>query len=135
MTVVVASNPSADTINLSKGTKVEGFAAEAIPALSAVHIDSAGAIALSLGAAADAAGAIVGVVPRDAITGEPVTAYGVGTVYQWDSTGSLTPGQQLFLAVAGGIDDVATTGDVTGHFVAISTTDVMLIALQSIGGL
>ena len=134
MAVVVASFPSADTINLQKATKVEGFAAGTIPDFSAVHIYNYGAIALSLGAAADADGAVIGVVPRDALVGEPVTAYGIGTVFQWDSLGSLTPGQQLFLAVAGGLDTVTTTGDVTGKFVAVSTTDVMLIALQGIGG-
>lgn len=136
MAVVASSNPGADNINAQKTAKVEGFvgSGETLPALSAGYFQADGSIALSLGAAANAAGAVHGVCLRTAETGEPVTLYGAGTVFQWTDAGSLTPGAQYFLGAAGGVDDAATLGDSTGVFVAISNTDLMLIKLQGIGG-
>ena len=86
MAGVASSNPGADNVNAQKSTKVEAFVAtgETLPALSACYIDSDGAVALSLGAAADAAGAIHGVCMRTAVAGEPVTLYGVGTCFSMD---------------------------------------------------
>jgi len=135
MTAVVSSNPGADNINAQKSTKVEGFAAATIGALVACRVNSAGAIVPSDGTLADAAAAVHGVSLRQANSGEPVSIYGIGTVFQWTSAGTLTPGAAYFVLgdAAGGVDDSATTGDSTGVFVAVSTTDLMLVKLQTVG--
>ncbi len=135
MTAVVASNPSIDAVTAQKsGVISDVIAGETIPACVAVRIDDSTALVVaSLGAAEDIASAVHGICPRAALINEPVAIYGVGTRFQWDSTGSLVPGAQYFLGATGGVDDTTTAGDEGGIFIAVSTKDLVLIALLGIG--
>ena len=137
MAVVAANKPSMGGVSGQKATVVSGnkFLGGAVPnACMAGRIDGSGNIVISLGAAANDAGAVHGIIPRSGIAGEPGALYGVGTVFTWDASGGLTPGNRYYLAAAGGVDDASTLGDTTGIFVAVSTTELMLVQLKGIGG-
>lgn len=136
MTAVVASNPSMDGVTAQKAGVISDLkAGGTIAPLVACVIEADGDVVPSNATAATLPGAIHGVIPRGAVVGEPVALYGVGTRFQWDDTGGLTPGAQYFVLAnaAGGIDDTATVGDTLGAFIAVSTTDLVLIRLQGVG--
>lgn len=135
MATVASSNPGVDTITARKATHISDLVAgENLGACEACYIDSDGTVKKSLGAAANAAGAVLGIVSRAALAGEVVTLHGVGTRFQWTDAGSLTPGAPYYVAAAGGIDNATQLGDTTGCFVAADVNDLVLIKLQSVGG-
>lgn len=135
MTAVTPVNPGVDTITAQKATVISDLVAgEALRQCVACVIEADGQVAETLAAAANAAAAIHGITPRAAAAGEPVTLLGVGTRFQYDGDGGLTPGAAYFVGATGGIDDATALGDVTGAFVAVSATDLVLIKVTPVGG-
>lgn len=93
-------------------------------AMTPVYLHTDGKVYIGLGAAANAAAVLFGWTTRGARAGQPVTlAQGVGMCGKYaDET--LTPGQKLYLAAAGGLDTVAQTGDAVGIAQAIDASEI-----------
>lgn len=70
--------------------------------------------------------AFIGIAPRPAKAGQPLTAYATGTRFK-ATDGGLTPGNIYYLSdTAGLIADAATTKDTKGTFYAVSTQDLVV---------
>lgn len=106
----------------------EVFAGENLDAAAPCYIKSSdGKIYMGNGTAANEAAEIAGFTPRAYQAGEPVTLFGLGTRFRYGS--GLTPGDVYFLAAtAGRLDSVPTTGDSNGMAIAVSATDIVVIA-------
>lgn len=117
---------SGDTNQLKKCPHITGLmTGEAIDGGAPCYIDSTtGSIFMCDGTAADQKAVIAGWAPRDAILGEPLTLFGIGARFSY-SSGTLTPGQKLYLGTTKGrLDTAATTGDAVGAAQAVNTTDI-----------
>jgi hypothetical protein len=113
------------------GPQVSGLiAGAAIPALAFCYIKAAdGKVYPTDATALDEKAQLIGLCPRAANAGEPVTLFGESTVFKY-SDGLLTPGARYFLDVAanaGGLNTVATTGDPVGKVQAISASSMRIV--------
>lgn len=88
---------------------------------------SDGKVYRTTAAAADEKAKILGIAPRQANAGEPITVLpGPGQVAKYSDAG-LTAAQVLYLAEAAGqLSSTATTGDAVGVAQAIDTSNIRL---------
>lgn len=132
MADVTRTNPSLDAATGQFADQISGLVCgEDIAAGDACYIKGAdGAIYKANGTAADEKAKCAGFAPKAAKSGEPLTLYGPGARFQYDSAAGLTPGKPLFIsATAGALGDAATTGGTVPVAKAITTTDIVVIAL------
>lgn len=74
------------------------------------------------GTAADNLAEVSGFAAAAYATGEKVTLWGPGSIFEYDEAGGMTAGDRFFLAAtAGRLDDTATTGGTTAIATAIDT--------------
>jgi hypothetical protein len=132
MATVARSGASYDASTSAFCLHIAGLlAGEAISAGDALYIKSDGKLWKSNGTAATAPAAFIGLAAGDADSGEAVTAYGVGSRWRYDKAGSLTPGAKYYVsATAGRLDTAATTGGTVAVAEAVSTKDIILIAVS-----
>lgn len=82
---------------------------------------------------AKATAVVAGFTAQAVPSGDPVTLYGIGSIFTYDSAGGLTKGQRLYVsATAGRLDAAATTGDTEGVALALTT---QLIVVTRLGGI
>lgn len=128
--VAKSSKASFDPVSGMLNPPITRPAGEAIlGAVTPVYLGTDGKVYNALGAAANAAAVLFGWSFGAAAIGEPCDIYqGVGTLAKYaDET--LTPGQKLFLAAAGGLDTAATTGDAVGIAQAVDPSTIRLTRL------
>lgn len=127
--VTRASDANMDMTTGSKIPTITGvLAAEDLDIAAPCHINSSGTVEMSNATAANADAKVQGFTPRAVKSGQPVTLFGPGTRFRYAASG-LTPGNTLYLgATDGRLDDGATTGDSTGVAVAVSATDIVVMA-------
>ncbi len=125
------NNPSLDGSTGQFADQISGLlCGEDIAAGDACCIKSDGLIYKADGSAADQLAKFAGLAPKAAKSGEPLTLYGPGARFGYDSEAGLTPGVPLFVSVtAGALADAASTGGTAPVAKAISTTDIVIIAL------
>lgn len=113
--VTRSANASVETGSAQRAPQVLGIALSAIDAGAPCYIDgTTGQIAMCNATAANALAVVAGVAARAANAGEPVTLYGVGSIWHY-SDADLTAGAILYVAAtAGRLDTAATTGDAVG---------------------
>lgn len=136
-TAIPWSSASADPMTAQWAPQIADLVAGDDLAIGACcYIDSAGLVQLCDATAADVKGSFHGCPGRTVLTGQPVTLFGPGTRFLYDSAAGLTKGAQLFLDVlgTGSLIDTAQTGDSTGVAVALNTTDIMITNYKLIGG-
>lgn len=104
------------------------IAGEDLDAAAPCYINSTdGLVYMSTGAAANEAAEFVGMTPRAAKEGEPVTLFGLGARFRY-SDGGLTPGDKYFIgATAGRLDTAATTGGTVAIARAVTANDIVII--------
>lgn len=104
------------------------IAGENIAACDMVYLKAAdGKVYRTTAAAADEKAKILGIAPRQANAGEPITVLqGPGLVAKYSDAG-LTKAAVLYLAEAAGqLSSTATTGDAVGVAQAIDTSNIRL---------
>lgn len=129
--VAKSSRASMDATTGMIAPQISGLiAGAAIPLLSLCYIKGAdGKVYPCDATAADEKALVAGICPRAANAGEPVTLFGLGTVFKY-SDALLTPGARYYVDVAanaGGLNTVATTGDAVGKVQAITTSACRLV--------
>jgi hypothetical protein len=99
------------------------FAGEALAAAAPCYISvSDGLVYEGDGTAATNAAEVSGFTARPHATGEAVTLWGPGAIFEYDEAAGMTAGDRFFLAAtAGRLDDTATTGGVTAIATALDT--------------
>jgi len=127
--VTRASDAHMDIVTAQKAPQISGLlAAEDLDIAAPCHVNSSGTVEMSNATAANADAKVQGFTARAVKSGQPVTLFGIGTRFRYASSG-LTPGNTYYLgATDGRIDDGATTGDSTGIAVAVSATDLIVMA-------
>ena len=96
----------------SGGPGEEFLAGEAISAGSPCYMDPAdGLIYLCDATANDEKAVVMGWAAKDRAAGQVIDLLGIGTIFNYDEDGGLTPGDLFYLATtAGRLDDAAQTG-------------------------
>lgn len=121
--ITKVGTPSLSSLLLSPENKISGLlAGEAIGPGDPCYVKNDGKVWKSLGAGVNAAAKVRGYALAAAQVGEAVTLMRQGE--QRYGSG-LTPGADVFLAVAGGFDTAATTGGTAPIGYAIDTTRIM----------
>lgn len=125
------SNASIDAIQGTKAPYISALVAnEALDALAPCVIDADGGVSMSDGTSNNAAAKCHGFTPKAYGAGEAVTLYGPGTRAEYGS--GLTPGAPLYVAAtAGRLDTAATTGGLAPVAVAVSATEIVVVALTA----
>jgi hypothetical protein len=132
MATVTRSGASYDASTTVFALHLAGLlAGEALSAGDACYIKSDGKVWKSNGTAVNAAAAFIGLAAGDTDSGEAVTVVGIGSRWKYDKAGSLTPGAKYYVsATAGRLDTAATTGGLVAVAEAVSTKDIILIAVS-----
>lgn len=135
--MAVVARPTNCGIDLTSARFMPAFKAilgEDVEACTPLRIDPADGMLYKADGAALATTEFMGISPRAGVASEPMTVFGVGTVFSYSGTksaGTLTPGNRYYVSdTAGEIDDAATTGDPNGVFRAINTHELMVIAFS-----
>lgn len=126
-----STTPSIDSIQGVKAPYLSALVAgEPLDALAACYIKSDGTVWMSDGTSDNAAAKCHGFTPTSYASGAPVSIYGPGTRAEYGS--GLTPGAPLYVAAtAGRLDDAPTTGGLAPVAVAVSATEIVVIALTA----
>lgn len=122
------AKPSVDTSTAQFAPQIPDLiAGEDIDAGACCYIKSSdGKVYMSNGTAANEAAEFIGMSPRAAKLGEPVTVFGIGTRFRYGT--GLTPGDKYFVAAtAGRLDTAATTGGTVAVARAVTAQDVVII--------
>lgn len=133
--VTPASDASVDASTTMYAPQVTGlYAGEDILVCAPCYIKTSdGKAYMSNGTALNEAAEFVGICPRAAKAGEPVTLFGLGTRFRLASSG-LTPGNILYIgATAGRYDTAVTTGDNEGVVQVLTNTDVRVVRTKVAG--
>lgn len=102
------------------------LAGEDLLAAAPCRIHSDGKVYMSNGTAANAAASVHGWTGKSYKSGEPVTLWRAGVIFEYGS--GLTPGATYYVGTtAGRLDDAATTGDATGVALAINSTHIIAL--------
>jgi hypothetical protein len=104
-------------------------AGEDIALCDLVYIKSDGKIWRATAAAANAAAKAIGIAPRAAKAGQPITVFpGPNQVVRYSDAGFGTPGVLLFVGeTAGALSSIATTGDAVGFAQVVDSSNIRLI--------
>jgi hypothetical protein len=104
------------------------LAGENIAQLDLVYIKNDGSVWRATAAVLNAAAHAIGISPRDANTGEPVTIFtGPGIQARYADASTFTPGAILYLAeTAGGLSTTPTTADAVGVAQAIDDMNIRI---------
>jgi hypothetical protein len=105
------------------------IAGEDIALCDLVYLKSDGKVWRATAAAANAAAKAIGVAPRAAKAGQPITVVpGPNQVVRWSDAALGTPGTLLFVGeTAGTLSSIATTGDAVGFAQVIDASNIRLI--------
>lgn len=134
MTLIASSNPSIEAVSAVIIPPIVAIMAEDIDPLAPCLLNSDGEIEMSNGTTVGATSAFIGVAARGGLAGQPGSLYGVGTQFEWDDQGGLTPGAPYFIGTTDGtIDDTATTADNLGSFMAITAKVLVVTAIRNLG--
>lgn len=125
--VVKSANASVDASTAMVAGQVSGLiAGEDIAILDVCYLKSDGKVWRATAAAANAAAVPLGIAPRAAKSGQPITVYGISTVAKY-SDALLTPGAKLYIGeTAGRLSSIATTGDAVGIAQAIDDSNIRI---------
>jgi len=109
------------------------LAGEALKAVAPCYIKSDGLVYECLAGSGTAGSMPMGFTPRQYASGEPVTLFGEGAIFQFNS--SLTIGGKLYISntSAGMLDTAATLGDKAGVAVAINAKDIIVVRADGRG--
>lgn len=112
--VTKSTRASVETGSAQRAPQVIGIAGADIALAAACYIVSTGKIEMTDGTAADVKAKFAGFAARDAKAGEPVTLYGLGSIWHYLDVAA-TPGTIYYIAAtAGRLDTAASTGDSVG---------------------
>jgi hypothetical protein len=127
--IVKSAKANLDATTGMIAPQVSGLiAGELLEAVSACRIHTDGKVYMSDASAADAEANFRGFVARKTRVGEPVTLYGLGTVFKY-ADGTLTPGASVFMGAADNqLDTVAQAGRAGAIAQAISTSNIVVVA-------
>jgi hypothetical protein len=121
--VARSARASVDTSQSEHAPSIVGLIAGAtLPALCPCAINADGTVRVAAGT-----DNFAGVTPRDALAGEPITLYGVGTRGRFGD--GMTPGTLLYIGAGGDLYTSTAVGEGTGAAVALVITpqDVMIV--------
>lgn len=129
---------SAASLDATTGMHVPSItgliAGEDIDPAAPCYIKAAdGLVYMANATAADEKAVLAGFSPRSAKAGQPITLFGVGARFHYDSAGDLTPGELLYIgATKGRLDTDFTVGCETPVARAITTTDIQVVAMVTV---
>lgn len=128
MAQITRKNVTVDANSARVAPQISGLVAgeDGIKKGMPCRVDSSGEVVRSNGSAADVNANVDGFAASDADTGDAVTLYGPGTIFQYGE--SLTEPNTLYLAAADGeLDNTTTTGDATGIARVISPKEIIVL--------
>lgn len=134
--VTRATDASVDASTAMFAPQITGLlAGEAIDICAPCYIKSSdGLVYMTNATGTTEPSEFVGICPRAALAGQPVTLYGYGTRMRYAASG-LTPGDILYAAAtAGRLDTAATVGDTLGTVQVLTATDVRVVRTRVQGG-
>lgn len=125
------SSASIDASTGSFAPQITGdlIAGEDLDTVAPCYIkNSDGKVYMSNATAANEASKVAGFTPRAYKAGQAVTLFGLGTRFRYAASGTLTPGNLLYVgATAGRLNDAATVGDRFGVVLCINDTDIQVM--------
>ena len=134
--VTRSSNANAEATSLLRATQISGSAlraGEALDACAPCYIKVADGLVYMCVGDAKATAVVAGFTAQAVASGDPVTLWGVGTLFLYDNAGGLDAGDRLYVsATAGRLDDAATTGDTEGVALAVTSK---LVTVTRLGGI
>jgi hypothetical protein len=124
--VARSARASVDTSQAEHAPSIVGLIAGAtLPALCPCRINADGTVGIAAGT-----DNIAGVTPRDALAGEPITLYGVGTRARFGD--GMTPGTLLYVGTGGDLYTSTAVGEGTGAAVALVVTPQDIMVIRSV---
>jgi hypothetical protein len=123
------SGVTVDTISAAHAAQIPAslglVAGEALDAAAPCYIKAAdNKVYMSNGTSANEAAEVDGFTGKSYTSGEPVTLFGEGVIFEYAASG-LTPGAVYYVgATAGRLDDGTTTGDSVGVARSINATHI-----------